>query len=111
MNVSPRVPYPLAAVAFVVFAVVTLSCRREDIGREHSGAAAPVDSATAVHLAIDAINLGKPRRDQFPLQVHQFSRDSAGFHIVLVPRALIQGGGGEVWLTTRGEVRRLVRGQ
>jgi hypothetical protein len=85
-----------------------LACRPQQAAVHRQ---APPDSAQAVQIAIDAIDSGFARRDRPPLKVVSYHRDSSGFVIVLLPKAMILGGGGTVWISPDGSLRKVELGQ
>ena len=76
--------------------------------------AVTVDSAEAVRLAIAALRKGSQPPYAFQLSVDEFTRDSVGYLIVLVPArgsGIEEGGGGQVRISYQGEVREVIRSQ
>ena len=93
-------------------AAVTLHCQPGPITPSVSRPVVP-DSATVVRMAVAAYWSGAQPPHPFELRVDEFSRDSLGYLITLLPtpESRVEGPGGIVRVTKEGGVRVVTRFQ
>jgi hypothetical protein len=71
-----------------------------------------LDSATAVEIAVKAVDARTPQNERSTLEVYSVRADSLGFHVSVVPTRTQLGGGGRVWIGSDGAaVKEVVLGQ